>query len=210
MGSTATAASCRKQLSRGKLFDALRELEPVAIAMEACPCAHYWGRRVLETGYRVLGHTASHSLGHLSYPSFALPGGIVPPPRAGHRRLFSEADRCQILAEAAAAVAALLETAKLNRVELHAYLKDVLERMANGNPMSRIDDLLPWKRPVPTEPVRRCSIRPCQQLDMQRRRRSEPLARKGSVKLIVKSTPEWYLYLPRCCSSDTGSVRALC
>lgn len=28
----------------------------------------------------------------------------------------------------------------------YAYLKDVLERMTNGHPMSRIDDLLPWNR----------------------------------------------------------------
>jgi hypothetical protein len=38
-----------------------------------------------------LSHTASHSLGHVTYPSFALAGGIVPPPREGHRRRFSEA-----------------------------------------------------------------------------------------------------------------------
>jgi hypothetical protein len=25
-----------------------------------------------------------------------------------------------------------------------AYLKDVLERMTHGHPMSRLDDLLPW------------------------------------------------------------------
>ena len=25
-----------------------------------------------------------------------------------------------------------------------AYLKDVLERMSKGHPMSRLDDLLPW------------------------------------------------------------------
>jgi hypothetical protein len=41
-------------------------------------------------------------------------------------------------------VASLLETAKLNRVEPYAYLKDVLERMTNGHPMRQIDDLLPW------------------------------------------------------------------
>jgi hypothetical protein len=29
-------------------------------------------------------------------------------------------------------------------VEPIAYLKDVLERMSNGHPMSRLDDLLPW------------------------------------------------------------------
>jgi hypothetical protein len=43
-----------------------------------------------------------------------------------------------------AVIASLLETAKLNGVEPYTYLKDVLDRMTNGHPMSRIDDLLPW------------------------------------------------------------------
>ena len=43
-----------------------------------------------------------------------------------------------------AVVASLLATAKLNDVEPFAYLKDVLQRMSNGHPMSRLDDLLPW------------------------------------------------------------------
>jgi hypothetical protein len=43
-----------------------------------------------------------------------------------------------------AVVASLLATAKLNNVEPFAYLKDVLERMSNGHPMSKLDDLLPW------------------------------------------------------------------
>src|SRR5260370_21563712 len=43
-----------------------------------------------------------------------------------------------------AVVASLLATAKLNDVEPFAYLKDVLERMSNGHPMSKLDDLLPW------------------------------------------------------------------
>ena len=43
-----------------------------------------------------------------------------------------------------AIVASLLATAKLNDVEPFAYLKDVLERMSDGHPMSRLDDLLPW------------------------------------------------------------------
>ncbi len=43
-----------------------------------------------------------------------------------------------------AIVASLLATAKLNGVEPYAYLKDVLERMTDGHPMSRIDELLPW------------------------------------------------------------------
>ena len=43
-----------------------------------------------------------------------------------------------------ATVCSLIATAKLNDVEPFAYLKDVLERMTEGHPMSRLDDLLPW------------------------------------------------------------------
>jgi transposase len=43
-----------------------------------------------------------------------------------------------------ATVASLLASAKLNDVEPFAYLKDVLERLTTGHPMSRIDELLPW------------------------------------------------------------------
>ena len=43
-----------------------------------------------------------------------------------------------------AIVCSLITTAKLNDVEPYAYLKDVLERMTNGHPVSRLDDLLPW------------------------------------------------------------------
>lgn len=47
-------------------------------------------------------------------------------------------------AERWAVVVSLLATAKLNDVEPYSYLKDVLTRMTNGHPMSRIDELLPW------------------------------------------------------------------
>jgi transposase len=47
-------------------------------------------------------------------------------------------------AERWATVCSLITTAKLNDVEPFAYLKDVLERMSNGHPASRLDDLLPW------------------------------------------------------------------
>jgi transposase len=43
-----------------------------------------------------------------------------------------------------ATVCSLITTAKLNGVEPYTYLKDVLERMACGLPMSRLDELLPW------------------------------------------------------------------
>jgi hypothetical protein len=40
--------------------------------------------------------------------------------------------------------ASLIETCKLNGVEPHACLTDVLTKLANRWPMSRIDELLPW------------------------------------------------------------------
>jgi transposase len=43
-----------------------------------------------------------------------------------------------------ATVCSLITTAKLNGVEPYAYLKDVLDRMINGHPMRRLDELLPW------------------------------------------------------------------
>jgi transposase len=43
-----------------------------------------------------------------------------------------------------AVVASLLATAKLNGLEPFAYLTDVLERLSNGYPKSRLDELLPW------------------------------------------------------------------
>ena len=43
-----------------------------------------------------------------------------------------------------AVVCSLIETCKLNGVEPYAYLKDVLERMVDGYPVNRLDELLPW------------------------------------------------------------------
>ena len=46
--------------------------------------------------------------------------------------------------ERAAAVYSLIVTAKLNDVEPYAYLHDVLQRMVDGHPINRLDELLPW------------------------------------------------------------------
>lgn len=53
-------------------------------------------------------------------------------------------------ANAGPTVCSLITTAKLNNVEPFAYLKDVLERMSAGHPMSRLDELLPWNWRPPT------------------------------------------------------------
>ena len=43
-------------------------------------------------------------------------------------------------------VGSLVETAKLNGVEPHAWLRDVLSRMVDGHPQQHFDQLLPWNQ----------------------------------------------------------------
>lgn len=43
-----------------------------------------------------------------------------------------------------AIIASLIETCKLCGVEPHAYLADVITKIVNAHPNSKIDDLLPW------------------------------------------------------------------
>ena len=54
-------------------------------------------------------------------------------------------------AEHWAIAASLIETCKLNGVEPHAYLTDVISRIVNGHPQNRLDDLLPWAYPTISE-----------------------------------------------------------
>jgi transposase len=51
-------------------------------------------------------------------------------------------------AEHWAAIASLIETCKLIGVEPHGYLADVITRIVNGHPQSRLDELLPWAYPA--------------------------------------------------------------
>jgi len=46
--------------------------------------------------------------------------------------------------ERAAVIYTIAETAKLNGLDPEAYIAAVLDRMARGQPISRLDDLLPW------------------------------------------------------------------
>jgi hypothetical protein len=48
-----------------------------------------------------------------------------------------------------AIVCSLITTARLNDREPYAYLKNVLDCMTNGHPVSRLDDLLPWNWTMP-------------------------------------------------------------
>ena len=41
-------------------------------------------------------------------------------------------------------IASLIETCKLNAVDPHAWLNNILTAIVNGHKQSRIDELLPW------------------------------------------------------------------
>ena len=45
-------------------------------------------------------------------------------------------------------IASLIETCKLLNLEPHGYLADVIARIVNGHPQSRLDELLPWAYPA--------------------------------------------------------------
>jgi transposase len=47
-----------------------------------------------------------------------------------------------------AVIASLIETCKLIGVEPRGYLADVISKIVNGHPNSRLDDLLPWAYPT--------------------------------------------------------------
>jgi len=54
----------------------------------------------------------------------------------------------------AAAIYTIVQTAKLNGVNPEAYLKDILTRIADGHPINRIVELMPWRMTaaIPAQP----------------------------------------------------------
>ena len=51
-------------------------------------------------------------------------------------------------AEHWAVIASLIETCKLNTIDPYAYLADVISKIVNGHPNSRLNELLPWAYPA--------------------------------------------------------------
>jgi transposase len=60
-----------------------------------------------------------------------------------------------------ATICSLIATAKLNNVEPFAWLKDVLQRLTDGHPASRLDELLPWN----WQPIKRQDLSHVQGMD---------------------------------------------
>ena len=50
----------------------------------------------------------------------------------------------------AASIYTLVQTAKLNGVDPEAYLRSTLSQVAEGHPISRINELMPWNRTTAT------------------------------------------------------------
>ncbi len=72
----------------------------------------YRRRGLSHTLSHSLSHPLSHTLSHVTYPFSRSEGPIVPPPREGHRRRFSAADKRRILEEAAQSGASVAEVAR--------------------------------------------------------------------------------------------------
>jgi transposase len=47
--------------------------------------------------------------------------------------------------ERAASIYTLVASAKLNGLNPEAYLRNILAKIADGHPINRIDELLPWR-----------------------------------------------------------------
>ena len=55
--------------------------------------------------------------------------------------------------ERAAIIYTVAETAKLNGLDPEAYIAAVLDRLARGHPITRLDELLPWNFKPEATPV---------------------------------------------------------
>jgi hypothetical protein len=76
-----------------------------------------------------LSHPLSHPLSHVAYPSSWSGGPIVPRPREGHRRRFSEVDKRRILEEATQGGGSVAEVARrygIDRRVLRRWKQELL------------------------------------------------------------------------------------
>jgi transposase len=84
--------------------------------------------------------------GHIEIDSNTVERSIRPLALTRKNALFAGSDGG---AEHWAVLASLIETCKLIGVEPQAYLADVITRIVNSHPQSRLDELLPWAYQAP-------------------------------------------------------------
>jgi hypothetical protein len=109
--------------------------------------------RLSHTLSHSLSHPLSPTLSHVSYPSSWLEGPLVPPPREGHRRRFSEADKRRILEEAAQPGASVAEIARrygIDRRVLCRWKQELASATAPTFVTVRITDVDAPSGAVPT------------------------------------------------------------
>jgi transposase len=80
--------------------------------------------------------------GHIEMDTNAVERAIRPVALGRKNHLFAGSDGG---GHRWAVIASLIETAKLNNVEPYAWLNDVLTRMIEGHPATRLNELMPWK-----------------------------------------------------------------
>ncbi len=83
--------------------------------------------------------------GHVEIDNNVVERSIRPLALTRKNALFAGSDGG---AEYWAVIASLIETCKLIGVEPYAYLADVITRIVDGHPNSRLDELLPWTYPA--------------------------------------------------------------
>ncbi len=61
----------------------------------------------------------------------------------------------------AASIYTIIQTAKLSGVNPETYLRDTLAKIADGHPISRIDELMPWRLepPISIKDIREASAK---------------------------------------------------
>jgi transposase len=87
----------------------------------------------------------------LHHHTFAAPAGVFGPTHDQHAKLGRHDVGSDGGAEHWAVIASLIETCKLLKLDPHHYIADVMTRIVNGHPQTRIDDPMPWAYPATPE-----------------------------------------------------------
>lgn len=145
----AIEAEVRGQSPPFRLAARRRQSKPIVVAFHAwldAQLPHISGRSALAEAIRYTlsrwtGLTRFLQDGRIELDTNPVERAIRPVALGRKNHLFAGSDGG---GSRWAIICSLIETAKLNGVDPYAYVADVLERMVNGHPVNRLDELLPW------------------------------------------------------------------